>query len=161
MLIPGDGTNLWSLCHSSDFADAFCELIGNEKAIGEDFHITGEEWLNWIDIGKEILSALGVPKAKLVHIPIKSILNLQIPKTSNLSITYLGENFRGQRMWCDIYDNSKIKKIAPGWRCQIKFYDGIRMTFEWLMADPGRMRFNKDLDLILERLTVENMNNIY
>jgi nucleoside-diphosphate-sugar epimerase len=86
---------------------------------------------------------------------------LKIPLTSNLSVTYLGENFRGQRMWCDIYDNSKIKKYVPNWECKVSFKEGIKHTFNWLMEDQARMRFNPELNKILNDLTLKNMDNAY
>ncbi len=161
MLIPGDGTNLWTLCHSSDFAEAYCALVGMEDAIGEAFHITGDEWLTWLDIGAEILSALGVCDQEFVHVPLKEILTLNIAKGNNIAVTYFGDSYRGQRMWCDIYDNTKIKKFVPGWQPKIKFKEGIRKTFNWLMDDPVRMRFNEDLANLLEDLTIRYAENKY
>ena len=40
IIIPGDGSSLWTLTHSDDFARAFVGLIGNIHAIGSAFHIT-------------------------------------------------------------------------------------------------------------------------
>lgn len=153
VLIAGDGTNLWTLTHSKDFAEAFIHLIGNNNAIGEDFHITGDEWLTWLEITDYLLEALNIKNAKYIHIPINDIINIEIPPSNNFKISScFGRTFKGQRMWCDIYDNSKIKKFAPNWKQKILFKDGIKETIQWMFEKDIRRRFNKDLDDILEML---------
>jgi len=161
LLIAGDGTNLWSTLHSSDFADCFCHLINNEGAYNNDFHITGEKWLNWIEISELLMRSLNIKKYKIVHIPIKQILELEINKSSNLNTTYLGANFRGQRLWCDIYNNEKVKALVPNWKQKIDFKDGIILSINWILSDKNRIRFNEDLNCILEKLTNENFDNSY
>jgi nucleoside-diphosphate-sugar epimerase len=153
MLIAGDGTNLWSLCHSSDFARALVGVFNQQATIGEDYHIAGEEWLTWLDIADILLETLGVEKTEYVHVPAKDILELEVPPSKNMAISYLGKAFRGQRMWCDIYDNAKIKSVVSGWRCEMSFRSGIAQTFAWLFENEARRRFNSDLDVLLENLT--------
>jgi len=153
MLIPGDGTNLWALCHSSDFADAFYGLIDNMNSVGEDYHIAGEEWLTWLDIADHLLAALNIKDLEYLNVSTSQILKMELKSSKNLSISYLGPNFKGQRMWCDIYDNSKIKKVVPGWACKVPFSQGIKLSIDWLMQYPERMRFNEELDLVLDEIT--------
>lgn len=50
IIIPGDGLTLWTVTHSRDFAVAFEGLMGNPQALGECFHITGDERLTWNQI---------------------------------------------------------------------------------------------------------------
>ncbi|MCP4247096.1 MAG: NAD-dependent epimerase/dehydratase family protein, partial [bacterium] len=40
IIVQGDGTSLWTITHSADFASMFCNLLGNPAASGEAFHIT-------------------------------------------------------------------------------------------------------------------------
>ena len=155
-LIAGDGNNLWTLTHSKDFAEAFIHLIGNNDAIGEDFHITGDEWLTWLEITNYLLEALNIKNARYIHVPINDLININIPISNNFKISScFGIAFTGQRMWCDIYCNSKIKQYVPNWRSKILFKDGIKETINWLMEKDIRRRFNKDLDDILEMLTTK------
>ena len=42
VIVQGDGSSLWTLTYSTDFAVGFVGLMGNPHAIGETFHITGE-----------------------------------------------------------------------------------------------------------------------
>jgi nucleoside-diphosphate-sugar epimerase len=160
VLIAGDGTNLWTLTHSKDFARAFVGLFLTDGVIGEDFHITGDEWLTWLDITNILLDVLGVKNVPYLHIPASEILKLDIPISKNMSISYLGKAFAGQRMWCDIYDNSKIKKFVPQWKSNILFEDGIKETITWMFEKEERRRINPDLNKIMEELTVKYGNQI-
>ncbi|MFP3041948.1 NAD-dependent epimerase/dehydratase family protein [Treponema primitia] len=155
VLIAGDGTNLWTLTHSKDFARAFVGLMGCSSAIGEDFHITGDEWLTWLDIMKILLDTLGVKTPKYVHIPADEILKMNIPVSTHMAISFFGKAFAGQRMWCDIYNNSKIKKFVPGWKSEISFKEGIKETIDWMFEKNIRRRINPDLNNLLEELTLK------
>ncbi|WP_047112153.1 NAD-dependent epimerase/dehydratase family protein [Brachyspira hyodysenteriae] len=159
-LIAGDGTNLWTLTHSKDFAEAFIHLIGNDKAIGEDFHITGDEWLTWLEITDITLNALNIHEKKYIHIPIEELINLSIPVSQNLKNSNFGQAFVGYRMWCDIYDNTKIKKIAPSWKQKIFFKEGIKYSLKWMFEKDVRRRINKELYNILNDLTDKYKTNI-
>ena len=67
VIIHGDGTSLWHLTFNKDFATGFIGLIGNDKCIGETYHITGDEVLTWDQIYNIIADALGV-KANIFHV---------------------------------------------------------------------------------------------
>jgi nucleoside-diphosphate-sugar epimerase len=48
VVVHGDGTSLWTLTHSRDFATGLVGLLGHPGALGETFHITSDEWLSGI-----------------------------------------------------------------------------------------------------------------
>ena len=153
ILIAGDGTNIWTITHSKDFASAFINLVGNKEAIGEDFHIAGDEVLNWLEITQHIIDALKIKKPKFIHIPLDELINTYLPSSKNLKILgCFGNNFVAYRMWCDIYDNSKIKKISPNWKQKILFKDGIKETINWLNEKDVRRRVNQELYELLDKL---------
>lgn len=156
VLIAGDGTNLWTLTHSKDFAAALQGIMEHPAAtIGQDYHITSDEWLTWLDITRNLLETMSLPVCpeQWIHVPVQHILNMEVPTSRNMAISYLGKAFKGQRMWCDIYDNSKIKKLLPDWKAQVSFEQGIGETWAWLNEKDVRRRFNPDLDAILDDLT--------
>ena len=68
IIVHGDGSSLWVVTHADDFARGFLGLLGNERAIGQAFHITSDEVLTWNQIYQTIAEALGV-EANIVHIP--------------------------------------------------------------------------------------------
>ena len=65
VIIPGDGSSLWTLTHSKDFAKGYVGLMANPHAIGNAFHITTDESMTWNQIYQTIADALGL---SLIHI---------------------------------------------------------------------------------------------
>jgi nucleoside-diphosphate-sugar epimerase len=130
IVVHGDGTSLWTLTHSEDFAKGFVGLLGHPQAIGHAFHITSDFVLTWNQIYEQIGDALGV-KPRLVHIPSDVIARVE-PET--------GAGLLGDKMWCAVFDNSKIKRFVPGFVATIPFHEGIRRTIKWFEADPSRMK---------------------
>jgi nucleoside-diphosphate-sugar epimerase len=150
IVIHGDGSVLWTVTHAEDFARAFIELFGNSATIGEAYHITGDEWLTWRQISEMVAEALKVKNPHFVYIP-SDIIAKANPE--------LGQNLLGHKIWCDLYDNAKIKSVAKGWQAKIKFAEGIQRSLDWLKADSGRQRINHDLDLFLDNLC-ENYSSL-
>lgn len=114
VIVHGDGTSLWTLTHSSDFAKGFVGLMGNSHAIGEVYHITSDEWLTWNQIHEILASAAGV-QPELVHVP------------SDLIAVYdpiWGESLLGDKAHSFILDNSKIKRVVPDFVCTTPFSRG-------------------------------------
>ena len=56
IVVHGDGTSIWVVTHAEDFAKGFVGLLGNNRAIGETFHITSDELLTWNQISSCSLS---------------------------------------------------------------------------------------------------------
>jgi nucleoside-diphosphate-sugar epimerase len=151
IVIHGDGSTLWTVTHSEDFAEAFIKLFKNPAAIGEAFHITSDELLTWRQISEIVAFALNVRKPHFIYIPSEIIARLN---------PAIGRGLLGHKTWCDIYDNSKIKSIAKGWQANITFEKGIQRTIDWLQADKNRQRVNLELDLFLDYLC-KNFYNYY
>lgn len=143
IVLHGDGSTLWTLTHSEDFAKAFIELFKNPATIGEAFHITSDERLTWRQITEIVAEALHVSSPRIVYVPSEIIAQLNPD---------LGKGLLGHKTWCDMYDNSKIKSVAKGWQAHISFERGIRRTINWLKADKNRQRINLKLDLFLDNL---------
>ena len=143
VIIHGEGTSLWTLTHADDFARAFLGLCGNPRAIGHAFHITSDEWLTWDQILRLVGRAAGA-EPNLVHVPSEFIAKLD-PDT--------GAGLLGDKSWCALFDNTKIKSFVPGWQAQIPFAEGIQRTVAWFDADKSRQAVdaaaNKRVDEIL------------
>jgi nucleoside-diphosphate-sugar epimerase len=128
VVVHGEGTSLWTLTHADDFARAFIGLCGNPRAIGHAFHITSDEWLTWDQILRLVGRAAGA-EPRIVHVPSAFIAKLD-PDT--------GAGLLGDKSWCALFDNTKIKSFVPGWSAGIPFSEGIRRTVAWFDADPAR-----------------------
>jgi nucleoside-diphosphate-sugar epimerase len=143
IIVHGDGSSLWVVTHADDLAQGLLGLLGNERALGEAFHITSDEVLTWNQIYLHIAEALGV-EARVVHIPSDFIARVA---------PGLAGSLLGDKTWGVVFDNSKIKEFVPGFRATIAFRDGIRRTLDWFAADEERRRVdeavNSEMDGIL------------
>lgn len=107
VLVPGDGTSLWTLTRSADLARPFVRLFGNPRAIGEDFHITADVAHTWDQIYTALARGLGT-EARLVHV------------SSDILARYHAEwqcDLHGDRMWSVLFDNAKVKGVAGAFDC--------------------------------------------
>lgn len=142
VVVHGDGTSLWTLTHHRDFARAFVPLLGNAHAIGDAFHITSDEWLNWNQIYQEVARAAGVT-AELVHVASETFVKFQPGREGGL----IGD--KAQSM---IFDNSKVKRAVPGWNATIPFARGAEEIIAWYDEDPSRQVVNPDQDAFEDEL---------
>ena len=146
VIIHGDGTSLWTLTHHSDFAKGFVGLLGHPYALGEVFHITGDEWLSWNEIFRLTAQAAGVVP-KVVHVP-SDLIAREDPEW--------GSGLLGDKAYSMMFDNSKIRRLVPDFTCPIPFAQGIRQVIGWYLADPKRQvvdqAFTQRYDRILARM---------
>jgi len=142
VVVHGDGTSLWTLTHSEDFARGFAGLIGNPQAIGHAFHITSDEVLTWDQIYRAIGAAVGV-KPRIVHIPSDYLA---------LFDEHLAGGLIGDKANCAVFDNSKIKTFVPEYRAAIPFREGIARTIDWFQAKPERMTIRTESNAFMDRV---------
>jgi nucleoside-diphosphate-sugar epimerase len=128
VIIPGDGTTLWTVTHNSDFAKAFVGLMGNVHAIGEAFQITGDENLTWNQIHEIIANILGV---KLNAYHVSSDFLAAVGPQYDLEGNLLGD--KGHTV---IFDNRKLKRVVPGFVATTRFDQGARMAIEHILKHP-------------------------
>jgi len=136
IIVHGDGTSLWTLTHSDDFAVGFVGLLGHQKAIGHAFHITSDEVLTWNQIYQGLADAVGVAP-NIVHITSDLICHRWPDQTGNLL---------GDKAHSAVFDNTKIKTFVPEFNCVIPFSRGIRRTLAWLENDPARQVINQETE---------------
>jgi nucleoside-diphosphate-sugar epimerase len=137
LIIPGDGTSLWTITHNSDFAQGLIGLFGQPAAIGEAFHITSDEALTWNRIFALTAEAAGVTAPKFVHIASDFIIAC-VPAVEG---TLLGD-----KAVSAVFDNSKLKRLVPGFAAKTPFATGIRRTLAWFEADPARQQIDPELN---------------
>jgi nucleoside-diphosphate-sugar epimerase len=140
IVIPGDGTSLFTLTHASDFARGLVGLLGRSEAIGEAFHITSDEVMTWGEAHETIARVVGAPLSA-VHIPSDFIARIDARR---------GASLLGDKAWSVVYDNSKIRSVVPDFRARVAFADGVRASIDWLDADPARQRI--DANATVERI---------
>ena len=148
IIVPGDGTSLWSLTHSKDFAKGFVGLLGLKQAIGEAFHITSDESLTWNQIHEIIADAVNV-KPNIVHIASDFIGQYD---------DHLRDGLIGDKANSVIFDNSKIKKFVPDFVATIPFCKGIRETINWFEEDTSRQIIKQDTNDLIDKIILDYDN---
>ncbi|WP_411348493.1 SDR family oxidoreductase [Paenibacillus sp. WLX2291] len=127
VIIHGDGTSLWTLTHSDDFAKGFIGLMGNIHAIGEAVNIMSDESVTWNQIHEIIASALGV-ELKAVHV------------SSEFLDACSDEDYRGgllgDKAHTVVFDNSKLKRLVPGFTATIRADQGLKRAVQYILDHP-------------------------
>jgi nucleoside-diphosphate-sugar epimerase len=140
----GDGTSVWTLTHADDFAPGFTGLIGNEKAIGDDFHITTDSYLTWEEIYHQIGVATGTTPQ------IFKLTPDQIKKA--YPHWFWAEQIIGDLSHCAIFDNSKIKKISPRFNPTITWDEWAKRIAKWFESNSSQISVDEEINVICNRL---------
>jgi nucleoside-diphosphate-sugar epimerase len=142
IVVHGDGTSLWTVTHSEDFAKGFVGLLGHQQAIGHAFHITSDETLTWNQIYQAIGNAIGV-EPKIVHVSSEFIIKFNESLIGNLL---------GDKSHSVIFDNSKIKSFVPDYKATIPFKQGIKRTIAWFEADKSRQIIKTETNEMIDKI---------
>jgi nucleoside-diphosphate-sugar epimerase len=126
VIIHGDGTSLWTMTHNSDFAVGFAGLMGNLHAIGESVQITSDETLTWNQIYQAIANALNV-ELKPYYVPSDFLAKCSC-------YDYTG-SLTGDKANSVVFDNSKLKRLVPGFTAVKRFDRGIREVVANVLAN--------------------------
>jgi nucleoside-diphosphate-sugar epimerase len=143
VVVHGDGTSLWTLTHHDDFARAFVGLLGQEAAIGDAFHITSDETLTWNQIYQTLARAAGAPPPKLVHVPSDLIAAVD-PEW--------GGSLLGDKSHSVVFDNTKIKRLVPGFAARIPYARGVDEQLAWYDAEASRRSVDEATNKLMERI---------
>src|SRR5918997_2605215 len=73
VVVHGDGTSLWTLTHTDDFAVGFVGLLGHPLAVGDTFQIMGTHAPTWNQIYTWLAHAAGVDEPELVHVASETV----------------------------------------------------------------------------------------
>lgn len=125
VIIHGDGTSLWIMTDSRDFAKGFIGLLGNPHTIGEAFQITSDETLTWNQIYKTIADCLKV-KFKPYYVS-SAFLAAVSDYDFEGSLT-------GDKSNSVVFDNTKLKKAVPDFAPSIRFEEGVGRTLEYVLS---------------------------
>ena len=142
VVVHGDGTSLWTLTHSDDFALGFTGLLGLPAAIGESFHITSDEALPWNAIVEQLATAAGA-EARIVHVTSDAI---------HAADEEWGQSLLGDKAHSMVFDNGKLRRAVPGYTATIPFARGAREIVAWHDADPARRQVDPRVDALIDRL---------
>lgn len=143
VIVHGDGSSLWTLTHSRDFARPFVSILGDTRTIGAAIHITSDDVLTWDQITTVMARAAGVESPTIVHVTSEELVRA-IPAQEGLHL--------GDRTHSHIFDNALIRSLVPGFAATTTFDAGAREIIAWHDADPARRVVDPDLDAVYDRL---------
>jgi nucleoside-diphosphate-sugar epimerase len=147
VIVHGDGFSLWTITHSEDFAKGFHGLLGNQFSIGQSFHITSDEVLNWNQIYEAVAEAAGV-KPNILHVTTDDVCRI----ADSIGQTGMRGNLLGDKAISAVFDNSKIKRFVPDYVATIPFRQGIKQTVKWFEERPERMKISQENQLLMDTI---------
>jgi nucleoside-diphosphate-sugar epimerase len=143
VIVHGDGTSLWTITHARDFAVGFTGLLGKDEAIGEAFHITGDEAPTWNQIFNWVAEAAGA-EANLVHVASDAIAAAD-PRW--------GDGLLGDKAHSMVFDNTKVKRLVPEFGLGATPYKlGAREVIDWYDAHPDHQTVDPEADKTMDWL---------
>ena len=143
VVVHGDGESLWTITHAEDFARPFARLLGNPRALGEAFHITGDRAWPWNEIFEAIAAALHV-RLQLVHVASETLVRYHPDWTGPLL---------GDKSPSVTFDNRKVKGVVGDFDCPIDPWRGMKLVAE--RYPPKADEIDPALDALLDRVVRE------
>jgi nucleoside-diphosphate-sugar epimerase len=144
VIVPGDGTSLWTLTHADDFAQGLVGLLGNPRAVGEVFHITSDDVYTWDQIYTIIGAALGV-EPKIAHVASDDIM-------AAAPDWFWSELILGDLSHSAVFDNTKIRQYVPGFTPRRTFHTAAAGLISWRAEHPADTKPSPEVDAVMDRL---------
>lgn len=138
-----------TLTYGYDVAKGIAVLVGNNKALGEKFHIATEESIQWGNVLKIYMEVI---ESKMGYRPRVKVVD----KSSNLRWRNAQYQVLYDRYYDRRFDNSKILSIAP----QLKFHEtekGLRSSLERFIEKPIFLPIGLGTEALLDKETGEHI----
>ncbi len=145
IIIPGDGTSLWTLTYNVDFAQAFIKVLGNHRTYGEAYHITSDFVYTWERINEILCENLGVT-SNIIHIPSDFIIK---------HAPFLEGELLGDKHWSLIFDNSKIKSIAPNYKSTTSYEEIAPSALKRILENKNLQKVDEKFNFWYDNIIVE------
>ena len=128
VILPGDGTSLWVVCHRDDVARAFVRSLGHEPSYGTAYNVASSELLTWDTYWGTFARALGVESPRFLHVP-TDVLTVAVPDLAE----WCGTNFHHN----NIVDSSLAERDL-GFVSTVRWQEGARHRGPVLDSLAGR-----------------------
>ena len=144
VIMPEQGKSRWTLTYNQDFAFAFLDIFGNPKTYGEFYHLTSDKSYSWLELYQMLKEAVG-SKSELVF--------MSTEKIAEVFPDYSG-SLLGDMKDSAIFDNSKIKAVAPNYVSKTEYRDVVKNAVLWYENNPEFQTIDEDFykryDLLIE-----------
>ncbi|MEV7799008.1 NAD-dependent epimerase/dehydratase family protein [Microbacterium foliorum] len=142
IIVHGDGTSLWTLTHSSDFAVGFAGLLGNPLAYGDTFQITSDFVYTWNEIYSILGRAAGAePKIRYAT---SAAIEAAAPDRAG--------QLTGDMAHSVVFDNTKIRRVVPDFNPVVPLHTAAREIIEWHDAHTDLQRVDPAVNALFDRL---------
>ncbi len=145
IIMPDQGKALWTLTFNEDFAHAFLDILGNKKAYNDFYHLTSEKSYTWMELFHMLKKATN-SHSPLVYIPIEKIAE----KFPDYEGSLLGDMRESA-----LFDNSKIKKVAPHYLSKTGYEDVVHDIVRWYENHPEHQTIDEDFERRYEALVAD------
>jgi Nucleoside-diphosphate-sugar epimerases len=142
IIVPGDGTSLWTITHNTDFAKGLVGLLGNSQTLGQAFHITSDEVKTWNQYLAVIGQAAGA-KPEAIHMTSECI-SLFLPEFRAGLFGDISNSY--------VVDNRKIKAFVPGYQATTNFERGIRQSLAYFEAHKELQTIDEALNARMDKM---------
>ncbi|WP_291380217.1 NAD-dependent epimerase/dehydratase family protein [Demequina sp.] len=147
ILIPGDGTALWTVTHASDVAEGIRGLLESPEATGRAVHVTSDEALTWTGLYSAIARAAGLTAeqftAQSVYVPSDALVAAAPSQQGSI---------RGDKMHCAVFDTSLLKELVPGWSATVPFSQGVAQAVTAFENHPDWCTVDDEANAMFDRL---------
>lgn len=142
IVVHGDGTSLWTLTHSNDFAVGFAGLLGNPLAYGDTFQITSDFVYTWNEIYSILGHAAGAePKIRYAT---SAAIEAAAPDRAG--------QLTGDMAHSVVFDNTKIRRLVPDFAPVVPLHTAAREIIDWHDSHPELQRIDPAVNALFESL---------
>ena len=134
IILPDDGKSLWTLTYNQDFSEAFVDLLGNEKAYNDFYHLTADKVYTWEQLALRFFQVLG-KKPNILYLPTKDIVDF-MPE-------FKGPLY-GDKKDSAIFDNAKIKAVSKNYTSKTDYLNIINTAVKYFLNDFERQTVNQE-----------------
>ena len=146
VLVPGDGTSLWTITRGEDFAPPYVKLLGNDAARGEAFHLTSDNAYMWNEIYRAMARAIGADEPQLVHVPSETMIRYNPAWQGPLL---------GDKTWSVLFDNTKIKRVVGAFTCPATLDTFMQRVAEHFDRGDAQAHRNAELGALIDRIIAD------
>ena len=121
LVVPGDGTSVWSVTYHDDVAGAFAGAVKNKKAYNQSYTLCSDQSLTWEEYYRIAAKAWSAPEPDFIHVSSDLVYRCLPEKTF-----WLKEAFH----YHCFFDTTKAKQDL-GYQCTVSWEEGSRMQCIW------------------------------
>ncbi|MDO8143325.1 NAD-dependent epimerase/dehydratase family protein [Isoptericola sp. 178] len=143
VVVPGDGTSLWTLTHTDDFAVGFVGLLGHPLAIGDTLQIMGTHAPTWNQVYTWLGQAAGVPDPEIVHVASETIAHV---------LPDVGPGLLGDKAHSMLFDCAKLQALVPDFATTVTYDQAAHEQIAWFDAHRAAQEVDPVLDAGFDRL---------